>query len=128
MTEGDLKQQLVIELKKQMYGAIVLRHEEIFRAGVPDISVTWNKVTSWWEVKHVNPRLTGRGLQKLTCLQLSQVGICWYVIYRDVGGLKETRIVEPRLLDSLETPHAWPGYNHGFVADFVKRKHVDHHR
>jgi hypothetical protein len=51
LTEAYLKAQLVLSCRKMMPGCVVFRHEDKFRSGVPDLSVTWWCRTAWAEVK-----------------------------------------------------------------------------
>lgn len=52
-TEHDLAKRIMPALKKRLEprGFIVLKHNDRRTAGIPDISVTGNTFTSWWELK-----------------------------------------------------------------------------
>src|SRR5678809_210943 len=81
MTEGTLKRDLVLTLTARMPGAVVMSHTGAIHVGIPDLSVTWNGKTSWWEVKFAKPVLHSRGVQELMMKRLSRHGTAYYVIY-----------------------------------------------
>lgn len=51
MTEAKFTKRLITEIKKEMPGAVVFKHADKFTVGVPDMSVSWGGVTTWWEIK-----------------------------------------------------------------------------
>jgi len=55
MDEAYLKGRLCKALHKRMPGAVVIRHEDKFNKGIPDISSTWFRTTTWAEVKLDRP-------------------------------------------------------------------------
>lgn len=131
MTEKELKDRLVYWFRIRLPKAVVLRHEDKNTAGVPDLSVTYKGHTVWLEVKYANPGIEGRGLQKFTCLRLSNQGDCWYVIYEKAHGYRRTLIVDPEYVakDKIEnTPDECmtPGFDHEFVIQFIRRICGDH--
>ena len=96
MNEATLKSSLVGVLKNTMPGAVVVRHEDKFKAGVPDISVTWRGTTSWVEVKYERKRRSPlTALQAKFITDLARTGAPAYALtYRELpGGLKETLLV-----------------------------------
>jgi hypothetical protein len=132
MTEAELKDGLVKTLKKQLGNAVVLRHEDKNTAGIPDISVTYLGRTIWMEVKYAFPYTEGRGLQLLTCLRLAEHGICWFVVYKEVRGERQTLLVKPSDIIAKrleETPDECmaAGFDHEFVADFIRSICRDYH-
>ena len=93
MNEAYLKKRLKEALKKALPGCVVVRHEDKFSAGVPDMSVTWAGVTSWVEVKY---QRTGRkvpptALQELTLVGLAATGAPAYLVTYVAADLKRKR-------------------------------------
>lgn len=128
MTEATLKTQLVFALKAELENAVIFRHEDMFQAGIPDISVTWHRCTTWLEVKYARPYARGKNLQLMRALQLETEGRCWYVIYAEYpDGEKQTRIVRPSELAAKDIPgeRTTTGFNHNFVVQFIRR-HYDY--
>lgn len=128
VSEASLKGELVREIKRQLPGAVVMRHEDLLRAGVPDMSVTWRGRTSWWEVKYANPRPRHRGLQTGVCQLLAVHGTCYFIIYSDNGHeICDTIIVHPREVVRSNWPYTGVArtsdHDHSFVAAFIKGKH-----
>jgi len=138
MNESQLKTQLGKEFKTLLPDAIFRRHEDRFVAGGPDISVTWNKHTTWLEVKHAHPGIRHRDVQDIECLKLAKQGRCWYIIYHDNGPRKvlETRIVHPaqihlgtwRELDVKfqREGYQWQaqGFSHALTVNFIRATHI----
>ena len=122
MTEATLKSALVKVIPEVMPGAVVQRHEDIFRKGGPDMSVTWNKMTSWWEVKYANPGFKSTGVQKLTCQRLAEQGHCFYIIY--VENEKNVVIQDAKNLSEwMSSGFVIEGFNHKGVASFMYGQH-----
>ena len=120
VNEATLKQELVLAFKKSLPGAVVFRHEDKFRAGIPDISVTWNRMTTWLEVKYITSRLIQRRIQHVTVCDLAEAGSCFYVHYVNKPPSWETVVIEPR------TGYRWlttTFRDHHFVVRFIR----DHH-
>ena len=106
MNEAELKGKLVKRLRKDLAGSVVFRHEDQFTAGIPDISVTWNGLTCWIEVKHVTPKkpFKATGLQIQTAKKLAKQGNCYIVVYHESKtGLLSTFIINPeKIVGNLE--------------------------
>ena len=82
MNEASLKQALVALMRAELAPFVIFRHEDRITSGIPDISVTGNRHTSWWEVKFANPDFKCPGIQELTALRLAAAGhACFFVIY-----------------------------------------------
>lgn len=132
MTEAALKGQLVGALRLHLRGAVVLRHEDKNTAGIPDISVTYRGRTVWLEVKYANPRVSGRGLQKVTCLRLAEQGVCWFLVYEERKGYRRTYFATPKEIvkfeEVIEIPdeRTAPGFDHEFAVQFIRRLCGDH--
>lgn len=126
MTEAMLKSALMRYLRKKHPSAVILRHEDRITAGIPDVSVTWDGSTSWWEVKYAKSRIRTRGIQELTCLRLARQGLCYYLIYEERDAFhKRTRIVTPVELQQGLDGELHDGFDHAFVAQFISRLHHD---
>jgi hypothetical protein len=107
-------------LHAELVGAVVIKHSEGFTSGVPDVSVTWQGKTSWWEFKHGATLKWANGLQQLTCRRLAAAGVCHVVFYSDVNGIKTTQILTPdeTIVASVEN------FDHRFILGFVKVIHL----
>jgi hypothetical protein len=152
MTEATVKGDLVPMIKTINPGFVVLRIEDLFTKGIPDIVSTGAGLGSWIEVKllkkgdTVTKCVTGKNtLQYYTMRQLHRTngGRAWYVFYdMRKPKAKQTIIVEPewvlktplaisdsfrgRISSALETEHCcvWPGFAHRIVAQLVADAHV----
>lgn len=138
--ESKLKQRLVTFLRKEFAFAVVLRHEERFVAGVPDISITTHYTTIWIEAKYAAPVIHMRGEQDLTMMRIARVSHAFYVVWEEafpydvseVVSKQQTIIASPwevskpgngAVCEGLRTN----GFDHRFVADHIRRLY-DHHR
>lgn len=129
MTEADLKRHLVKTIVSTLPNAVVLNHTGAMHAGIPDLSVTWNGHTTWWEVKHAHPTIASRGVQDLMMTRLSKTGTAFYVIYQSVRRVRRTGIVHPQNYKAVGTDidGTWvDGFNHVFVAEFIREFHLGH--
>lgn len=125
MNEKTLLLKMVKQLNKDLPNATIFKHADRVTAGIPDVSVTWKRMTTWLEVKYANPDLHDRGMQNLVMKQLALSGSAWYVIYDQVQ--EQTIIVRPGELEDgmwrkLLQCHA-PGFDHKLVSWFVRRLH-----
>jgi hypothetical protein len=93
-----------------------------------------NGKTSWWEVKHATPKVTGTGVQHLTARRLAAAGDCWYIVYRsptdkDGSNAAMTCLVRPQDIGEngyfkmVDDAHQCYGYDHRFVLAFIKKVH-----
>ena len=116
MTEATVRAALVKRLR-QHKDWIVLRHEDHYTSGIPDISVTGNGITSWWEAKYQRGfSLVNKGIQQYTLEQLDKHGYAaHYIIYTP----EQVAIVKP----SLENPLIFPGINHPRVVEYIRKVH-----
>lgn len=119
MTEADLKRQLRKALEARMPGSLVLRVEDKFTAGIPDIAVTWQGLTGWVEVKYDRPRSPARITdgQVLTLKRLRGL-LVEYILTRD--GEKFTQITWYDPDAAGYTEHR--GFDHKAAADAVWRR------
>ena len=125
MDESRLKSDLVIVLRRELRRAMVLRHENRpgISVGSPDLSNTWQKITTWLEIKYANPAVKKREAQHLVCQALAREGYCYYVIYYEATKTSERRtvIIHPDHLDIGEPRVETAGFSHLFVAGFIRR-------
>lgn len=143
MNESELKTKLMAAMEVAMPGVVVIRHEDKYTSGIPDISVSWNRQTIWLEVKHVTPRkpFKSRSDQIVMCCKLARQGQCWYVIYHEkTDWIKKTLIVQPddvktwKRDDRLEFENlgiyngVFGSFDHRFIARFVKEEFIENHR
>ncbi len=123
MNEADLKRALVKAIKKRIPRATVLRHEDKFRAGIPDLSVTvipgvpeMTRVV-WVEVKFDRAGARGRmtPLQERMLRRLAGL----LVLYKeDSAGTRGVQVG-----DDTGWILAWrPGFAHDQVAEAIARR------
>ena len=115
MTEATVRASLVKKLRLHK-DWLVLRHEDHYTSGIPDISITGNKITSWWETKYQKGfSLVNKGIQQYTLEQLAKHGYAYYLIYTP----EQVAVVGP----DLENPAIYPGLNHPRVVEFIRKVH-----
>lgn len=132
MTEQTFVRDYLRTLRAALPHAVVLKHPgTAFSKGVPDMSLTLNGRTSWWEFKYtIDARIRNHadfGLQLVMCLALAAAGTCYYVVLSDDNDERRIHIVEPRAIDR-ET-RRYTGIDGG--ADYawlVKRMAKEHER
>jgi len=127
INENKLVTALLKKIRKEWLTCKVLKHADKITSGVPDISVTARKKTSWWEVKWAEPLIDTPGIQYATCSQLAAYGDCWYVIYgRDNDG-EFTAIAPPSGVDfrsgTFVSYRRTDGIDHDFVLAAMRRLH-----
>jgi hypothetical protein len=108
--ESELRSRFMKVMRSDWPGAIAIRHEDVRTVGIPDLSVTYAGMTSWWEFKHGTPDFSSPGLQAHTCQRLASNGYCRYVIFHEAEDLKPgIFIVHPRYIDN---------WKNGTVSEF----------
>lgn len=123
MSEAKVCGGLVRALRRDMEGAVVIRHTDELIAGIPDISVTWNGSTTWLEVKFVNPKIIDRGIQRLMMKRLGLHGRAFYVIYDNRDTC--VYITGPESLENYrESVWAAPGFSHKYVSMLIRDMHL----
>jgi len=129
MTESKLQAGLLELLRAELasetalqYASkpVIIKHSDGFTSGSPDISITWKKKDTWWELKHGEKVVWANALQQLTCRRLAANGICYVVLYEDVLSHRRTCILTP----DEEDVEVVDGFDHRFVLDFVRRTHA----
>lgn len=83
-SESKIVKRLREHLEVGLPGAVIIKHTEHLRAGVPDLSVTWHGKTTWLEVKFENPTFVSNGIQRLTMKALAREGRAVYAVYNVV--------------------------------------------
>jgi hypothetical protein len=87
------------QLQTELPDALPLRHEDLFTKGIPDLSISYAGLTSWWEVKYADPYCKTTKVQRYLCEQLDRRGfLCRYLIFRRGHNGKwprEIRVVPP---------------------------------
>ena len=102
MTEQTIKRALMAAIKKLTPEAVALRHEDLYSAGIPDLSYSLNGRTSWWEVKYADPRLVSKGVQRHLCSRLDAASLCRYIIYQQGIAKKRPRAIRVVRPDDLD--------------------------
>lgn len=86
MNELTRTRKLVQDLSSGLNGSVVIKHTDSHTQGVPDISVTWAGITSWWEAKLIKKnKIIGREVQNEMMRRMERAGLAYYVIYNDKG-------------------------------------------
>ena len=128
MTEAILKGVLVKKFRELLPDYVTLRHEDRITHGIPDISTTGDKFTSWLEVKFANPNFQSRGIQDLTLLRLERAGSGLFIVYREYPGThhRRTYIVNPRVIGMPMDDWKFfsEGFDHKWVIDYIKELHT----
>lgn len=135
MDESTLKGTVCGLARRRAPRSKLFRHEDVFSSGVPDVSFTGGRKTSWWEFKYARPKLRSREIQDLSMLELDEFGIAFYVVYYELKELRSTHVIRPRdLLVKIKTgityADEWmkrglvvPGFNHEFVVNQMIKVH-----
>ena len=62
--------------------AVAIRHEDRYTHGIPDLSVSLQHRTTWWEVKYADPMCRSKGVQRHLCERLAAASYCRYIIFQ----------------------------------------------
>jgi len=129
--EGWFNQHLTKTFENVLANAVVIKHADRFRFGVPDFSITMNRQTGWLETKVSDrwPKIKKmRGIQRLTCqcLHHASDGRCWIVVFDVHRDVRRTSLVDPRFVTRdlvIEQVIAqYEGWDYLAVADFVREQ------
>ena len=116
MLERDFQRKLLSALKKHpaLGGAVIFKHNDYMTAGVPDVSITLNGATTWFELKvHPNTptKLQAHFLEKLkprsmvvTLMPSGQV-YCGEIATRDLEAAVELIVAACSLDRTLMESH-----------------------
>jgi len=116
MTESTIRASLVKKLRLHK-DWLVLRHEDHYTSGIPDISITGNKITSWIETKFQKSfNLDNKGIQRYTLEKLDTFGYARYVIYTS----ESVGIVIPNRPETM----IFPRHDHEAVVHYFRWLHA----
>ncbi len=106
-----------------MPGAVVFRHEDQFTGGIPDISVTWAGITTWWEVKYspIGRSSKPTSLQGYTLLSLSRQSTAGLITYAETKRAGKSVCFEDYANNSYTDLTGW---SHEAVASLIQGYHV----
>ncbi len=123
MTEHTLLNDWLIVVRRALGPVPVVWKHNDMTAGLPDVSLTFGRVTSWWECKLALPVIVGTELQNLTARRLAREGVCRYLVWT----ADTTEIVLPRLVrpDGTweEAEFSTPGHDHRFALRIARLLH-----
>lgn len=133
MNEAKLKGDLCSLIRVRRPAYKVLRIEDHFTHGIPDISIDGNKRHSWWEAKYGVPNFKCKGIQQLTGQQLALADYMRFVVYwqpSKESTERRTYIVHPNdiKLDHTTWKDFTNGFNHQWVMERILEVHNDHQR
>ena len=125
MNEATLKRALVKAMRTTMPGAVVFRHEDRFTAGIPDISVTWAGITTWWEVKYspIGRNSTVTKLQGYTLEQLSRQSTAGLISYQETKRAGRSVLLVDYADDTFSDTML-TGWRHEAVASLIRGYHI----
>lgn len=124
MQEKDLVRRLKKTLETRLPGSVIIKHSDAMVAGIPDLSVTWQGVTTWLEVKHDVGKIITREIQRWMVKRLATQGRCFYVVYRDRAKEGPRTFVIDGASDvhaAMESESYRNGHDHDFVVEAVRR-------
>lgn len=121
MTEGKLLAPCLKLMRVELAGFVIIKHADGFTSGIPDVSASEGKRTSWWEFKHGPKIKWEHALQQLTCRRLAHSAFgCHVVLYKDDDESRSTVILTP---DEVVIGSV-PGFDHRFVTNFIRNFHA----
>lgn len=124
--ESALKAELMKLLRAQLPSFVHQRHEDRFAYGWPDISITGNRRTSFWEIKHATPQFSSTGIQELTMLRLAATSYhARYIFYHEKHGIKQTLIVHPQNIVDLKAETSCAGFDQAWLVEQIRKVHSE---
>lgn len=118
MIEHPLKAKLTSVLRKELTGFVILRLEDKLQSGIPDMVITGNNRTSWWEIKA--GAFHSKGIQELTLIRLARAGYARYIIFREDRIL----IVHPNNIKTLIPEFVFPAKDYLAIAKHIHEIHL----
>ena len=109
VTEATVRRDLMRQLQIQLPAATLIRYEDRFSKGIPDLSVSYNGKTSFWEIKYADPDCSTSNVQHYLCTRLAHSGFhCRYLIFQ--RGIarpthprpRQIRVVKPENFEQWE--------------------------
>jgi hypothetical protein len=124
MNETTIVSRAVSVMKAELKSFVVFKHADRFRSGIPDVSVSGNGFTSWWEFKYADPDFDSRGIQELTMLRLDHASYARYVIFCE-DKVRQVLIVEPSKIGTWGTEYELriSRFDYGLVAAHIHSIH-----
>lgn len=119
MNETTLVGNLLKEARRELPHFTVFKHTDRFRHGVPDMSITGNNYTTWWEVKYADPTFDSTGIQELTMKRLDSAAFARYIIFveQTATAPRHTRILTPARFAAWREEPAWcDGFDYAKIA------------
>ncbi|MEN6605875.1 MAG: hypothetical protein ABFD60_01430 [Bryobacteraceae bacterium] len=127
MNEADIKGALMKRIREEFPGFVAMRHEDRLTAGVPDISLTGHRRTSWWEVKVERPDrpFESSAVQQRTMVRLARAGHACYIVYEfRADGTRCTHTVLPDDIGDWRNHSVHiEGFNHNIVLEAIRVIH-----
>lgn len=128
MLEGrylsDLRKVLRSKLYNQNY--VLFKHSSYTQIGIPDVSLTYNGLTTWWEAK-VGTKIVGTELQLYNMKMLAVAGYARYILYNE--EINSTFVVHPanvKVDGSFNRPEAyWSNLRAEDIAAYIVAVHRD---
>jgi hypothetical protein len=130
MNEAALKGALMRTIRVRLHRWVAFRLEDKFRSGLPDMAITGNGLTSWWEVKLANPTMKTTAVQDETMRRLAVAGFAFFLVYEERHGMRFTRILHPATEWENYKEHRTPGglwcvgFDHEWVVQQMERRHA----
>ena len=108
MTERDIVKKIKDYLAKKLPEAVVLKIQDYYTAGIPDLAINYDGATTWIEVKYLRENETKSQfrkhfdqLQLATCLLLEkQVPVYYFIAYQLCNRL-QAALFSPQQLNTL---------------------------
>ena len=131
VTEVTVRRDLKKALQARLPNAMILRHEDLYTSGIPDLSISYAGKTSWWEIKYADPHCKTTRIQQHTCTQLNLQGFCCrYIIFRrELGDLwpRQIRVCTPADFQDwqfLGTVISEGSFDYDALVDYIMRIHT----
>jgi hypothetical protein len=110
----------------------VMQHQDMRKAGGPDISIHGNKRSTLWEFKHATPLFDSHGIQELTCMRLAlRAFFCAYVVFFETEDQHSTYVLKPSDIYQRKgsivgvTPIVvFNGFDFEALSNFIHHKHT----
>ena len=124
VNEASVRRDLMQMIRRVLSpAAVALRHEDLYTRGIPDLSITVNGKTSWWEIKYADPSYRKDAVQQHICQKLEEQGYWRYVIYHWASP-RCIRVVRPTQIDQWRTGgDVIPEFNHRAMVRYISEVH-----
>jgi hypothetical protein len=125
-SEAKLRAAALGVFRKAHSSAVVFRHEDSLRAGVPDTSISWRGVTSWWEFKFGGNTIKWRGAQSAELVRLHSTSIpAFFVVFRETNERGRELFIVPATAGhrNLQTHLYAASWDYQYLLQFIERVH-----